>query len=161
MLHWPVPRICSAPETRHQFDLTADIASANALVDRVAACKVNGQVRQLTDAEAPVTALLRVDAPDARNASRAVLVLANPDIGRAAPLGLSVSPLPPQAGAAFAIKETPEGADAPLDPGEVRIHFYPSPAELVSASAGLRQRPGRAATCGHADCHRGRRAARA
>ena len=27
------------------FDLTADIASANALVDRVAACRVNGQVR--------------------------------------------------------------------------------------------------------------------
>ena len=108
------------------FDLTADIASANALVDRVAACRVNGQVRQLTDAEAPVTALLRVDAPDARNASRAMLVLANPDIGRTAQLRLSVSPLPPQAGAAFALKETPEGADAALDPGEVRTHFYPS-----------------------------------
>ncbi len=113
------------------FDLTADIASANALVDRVAACRVNGQVRQLTDAEAPVTALLRVDAPDARNASRAMLVLANPDIGRTAQLRLSVSPLPPQAGAAFALKETPEGADAALDPGEVRTHFYPSSARPV------------------------------
>ena len=116
------------------FDLTADIASANAMVGRVAACGVNGEVRQLTDAEAPVTALLRVDAPDARNASRAVLVLANPDIGRAAPLGLSVSPLPPQAGAAFALKDIPQGADASLAPGEVRTHFYPSPAQPVRHS---------------------------
>ncbi len=92
---------------------------------------VDGELRQLTDPEAPVTALLRVDATDARDASRAVLVLANPDIGRAAPLGLSLSPLPPQAGAAFTLEEPPEGADAPLVPGEVRILHYASPAQPV------------------------------
>ena len=71
-----------------------------------------------------VTALLRSDAPDLRNASRAVMVLANPDIGRVAPLGLSVSPLPPQAGAALALEEPLEDADAPMDPGEVRVLVY-------------------------------------
>jgi starch synthase (maltosyl-transferring) len=112
-------------------DLTADVAAANALVDRITAYKVDGEVRQLTDAQAPVTALLRSDVPDARDASRAVVVLANPDIGRVAPLGLSVSPLPPQAGAAFTLKEPLEGADASMAPGEVRVLVYASSAQPV------------------------------
>ena len=112
-------------------DLTADVAAANALVDRIVAYQVDGEVRQLTDAQAPVTALLRSDAPDARDASRAVVALANPDTGRAAPLGLSVSPLPPQAGAAFMLKEPLAGADAPMDPGEVRVLVYASSAQPV------------------------------
>ena len=52
------------------------------------------------------------------------MVLANPDIGRIVPVGLSVSPLPPQAGAALALEETREDADAPMDPGEVRVLAY-------------------------------------
>jgi starch synthase (maltosyl-transferring) len=112
-------------------DLTADVAAANALVDRIVAYQVDGEVRQVTDVQAPVTALLRSDAPDARDASRAVVVLANPDTGRTAPLGLSVSPLPPQAGAAFTLKEPLEGADAPMAPGEVRVLVYASPAQPV------------------------------
>ena len=63
-------------------DLTADVAAANALVDHIAEYRVDGEMRQLTDAQDAVTALLRSDAPDLRNASRAVMVLANPDIGR-------------------------------------------------------------------------------
>jgi starch synthase (maltosyl-transferring) len=112
-------------------DLTADVTAANALVDRIVTYQVDGEVRQVTDVQAPVTALLRSDAPDARDASRAVVVLANPDTGRAAPLGLSVSPLPPQAGAAFTLKEPLKGADAPMAPGEVRVLVYASPAQPV------------------------------
>ena len=52
-------------------DLTADVAAANALVDHVAECRVDGEMRQLTAAQDAVTALLRSDAPDLRNASRA------------------------------------------------------------------------------------------
>jgi starch synthase (maltosyl-transferring) len=105
-------------------DLTADVAAANALVDQIAEYRVDGEMRQLTDAQDAVTALLRSNAPDSRNASRAVMVLANPDIGRVAPLGMSVSPLPPQAGAALALDEAHEDADAPMDPGEVRVLAY-------------------------------------
>jgi starch synthase (maltosyl-transferring) len=105
-------------------DLTADLAAANALIDHVAEYRVDGELRQLTDAQDAVTALLRSDAPDLRNATRAVMVLANPDIGRIVPVGLSVSPLPPQAGAPLALAETREDADAPMDPGEVRVLAY-------------------------------------
>ena len=121
---WAGRTIFGVPATRRRADLTADVAAANALVDHVAEYRVDGEMRQLTDAQDAVTALLRSDAPDPRNASRAVMVLANPDIGRIVPVGLSVSPLPPQAGAALALEETREDADAPMDPGEVRVLAY-------------------------------------
>ena len=136
-------------------DLTADVAAANALVDRIVAYQVDGEVRQLTDAQAPVTALLRSDAPDARDASRAVVALANPDTGRAAPLGLSVSPLPPQAGAAFMLKEPLAGADAPMDPGEVRVLVYASSAQPVRHRVVRDQDLDRVAARGGSDRHRG------
>ena len=84
-------------------DLSSDLRTANALVDRMAAHPVDGEMRALTSPQDPVTALLRADTPDVRGASRAVVVLANPDIGRSAPIDLSLSPLPPQAGAPFAM----------------------------------------------------------
>jgi starch synthase (maltosyl-transferring) len=115
-------------------DLSDDIAAANALVDHLAAQQLRGEVRQLTDAQAPVTALLRSDTADARDASHAVMVLANPDLGRTTPLGLSVSPLPPQAGAAFTLREPLEGADQPMAPGEVRVLLYASSARPVLQS---------------------------
>jgi starch synthase (maltosyl-transferring) len=105
-------------------DLAPAVAAANELVDRVAAYRVDGEIRQLSDAQDAVTALLRSDAPDVRNASHAVMVLANPDLGRGVPLGLSVSPLPPRAGAALILEETREDADAPMAPGEVRVLGY-------------------------------------
>ena len=105
-------------------DLSADVAAANGLVDRFAGYRVDGEMRQLTDAHDAVTALLRSDAPDMRIASRAVLVLANRDLGSAAPLDLSISPLPPRAGTALALHATCEAADAPMGPGEVRVLVY-------------------------------------
>ena len=121
-------------------DLSGDVRAANALVDRIADCRVDGLMRALTSQDDPVTALLRIDAPDVRQASRAVVVLANPDIAGGAPLdlplGLSLTPLPPQAGAAFAAPEPLDGSDmaAPLAPGEVRVLAY-VPADPVMQPA--------------------------
>jgi len=108
-------------------DLTEDVAEANDLVDRIATQGVGGAVRQLTASSAPVTALLRYDTPDPRDAARAALVLINPDIGAAAALPLHLQPLPPQAGAAFALTQTPDAPTdpaLPLAPGEVRVLAY-------------------------------------
>jgi starch synthase (maltosyl-transferring) len=105
-------------------DLLADVAAANALVDRLAAYRVDGEMRQLTEPHEPVTALLRTDATAVRDASRAVMVLANPDAARGVALGLSVSPPPPQAGAAFALEPPLDDVDAAMGPGEVRVLVY-------------------------------------
>jgi starch synthase (maltosyl-transferring) len=108
-------------------DLTADIAEANALVDRIAAHDVDGELRQLTSPRDPATALLRADTPGMREAARAMLILANPDVVRAAPVDLSLSPLPPQAGAPLAVVgpiDAPDALTAPMDPGEVRVLAY-------------------------------------
>jgi starch synthase (maltosyl-transferring) len=117
-----------------ECDLSTDIATANELVDRIAARGVDGEMRQLTSPRNPVTALLRVDALDARAASEAVLVLANPDTGQNAPVDLPRSPLPPQAGAAFAMVaplDAPDPPTAPMDPGEVRVLAYAVTAPIV------------------------------
>src|SRR4029077_353616 len=51
---------------------------------------------------------------------------ANPDIARSAQLDLSLSPLPPQAGAAFAMPEPLDAPEVPtvMAPGEVRVLAY-------------------------------------
>ncbi len=98
------------------------VAAANALVDRVAARKVDAATRQLTGEHEPLTALLRTDASDPRAASRALLVLANPDSVRSVPVDLPISPLPQWAGAPFAPEEPADGAM--LSPGEVRVLGY-------------------------------------
>jgi starch synthase (maltosyl-transferring) len=110
-------------------DLSKDVQAANALIDRMAENPVDGEMRVLTSPQDPVTALLRADTLDVRQASRAVVVLANPDIGRSAQLNLSLSPLPPQAGAAFGM---PKPLDVPawMAPGEVRVLAY-APSEPV------------------------------
>jgi starch synthase (maltosyl-transferring) len=115
-------------------DLTEEIAAANALVDRIATRGVNGEMRQLTSPQDRVTALLRADAPDMRAASRAVLVLINPDLGRPAPVDLPLSPLPPQAGVALVLEEAedaPHEAIAPMTPGEVRVLAYAPTAPAI------------------------------
>jgi starch synthase (maltosyl-transferring) len=111
-------------------DLSADIAEANAQVEQNAAYRLDGEVRQLTDAQSPVTALLRCDAMDVREASRAAVVLANPDIDREMPVDIRVTPLPSNAGAALALQKPLDGADAPMSAGEVRTLFY-APTELI------------------------------
>ncbi len=131
-------------------DLRDDVQAANALVDRIAARPVDGEMRAVTSPENPVTALLRTDAPDVRQATRAVVVLANPDIVRSVPLDLPLSPLPPQAGAAFATPEPLDAPDAttPMAPGEVRVLAYSrgDPVIQLSATEAVPDRLGAAAT---------------
>ena len=108
-------------------DLSGDIAAANGLLDRIAPHKLGDIMRQLTPSSATATALLRCNTADPRDASRAAVVLLNPDLGAPAPLPFSVAPLPPQAGAAFGIPKLLQGggdAIAPLAAGEVRVLTY-------------------------------------
>jgi starch synthase (maltosyl-transferring) len=131
-------------------DLTEDVAEANDLLDRIAAQSVNGALRQLTPSSASATALLRYDSLDPRDASRAALVLINPDLTAAARLPLHLEPLPPQAGAAFALTErldAPSDPGLPLAPGEVRVLTYARMPEIVGASdAGPVERAAMSAT---------------
>ncbi|HET7882083.1 MAG TPA: alpha-1,4-glucan--maltose-1-phosphate maltosyltransferase [Acetobacteraceae bacterium] len=105
-------------------DLSSDIAAANALVDEVAADRADGEMRRLSAVQGDITALLRSDAPDIRNAERAILVLANPDLTHQVPLDVPISPLPPQAGTALMPESAQPDADAPMEPGEVRVLSY-------------------------------------
>jgi starch synthase (maltosyl-transferring) len=108
-------------------DLSDDVAEANELVDRMAACQVGGALRQLTPSSATATALLRYDTLDPRSATRAALVLVNTDLAAPALLPLSLAPLPPQAGAAFGPPEPLDGAQdaiTALAPAEIRILTY-------------------------------------
>jgi starch synthase (maltosyl-transferring) len=117
-------------------DLSEEVRAANALVDCIAARHVDGDIRMLTSSLDPVIALLRADAPDVRQASCAVVALANPDTNRTTPLALGLSPLPPQAGAAFATPRPLDASDpaASMAPGEVRILAY-APSDPVQCSS--------------------------
>jgi starch synthase (maltosyl-transferring) len=119
-------------------DLRDDVTAANALVDHIAARRVDGEMRALTSPPDPITALLRADAPDARAASSAVVVLANPDLARTVPLSLPLSPLPPQAGAAFATPKPLCAADAaaPMAAGEVRVLVYTASEPVAQHAVG-------------------------
>jgi starch synthase (maltosyl-transferring) len=128
----PFDAVSGAPEDflrardESQCDLSQEIAAANALVQQIADYRVDGEMRRLTTLNDAVTALLRSNAPDVRVASRAVLVLLNPDLMRSAPLDLPLSPLPPQAGAAFTLQGSADAVDTAVQPGEVRTLPYTS-----------------------------------
>jgi len=113
-------------------DILHEIAVANAAIERLAGYQVDGEVRQLTTSGDGITALLRSNAPDMRLASRAVLVLLNPDLARSAPVDLALSPLPPQSGAAFVLQGPSDGDDAAMAPGEVRALAYTLTEPVVS-----------------------------
>ena len=118
-------------------DLSDDVREANELVDRIATLGVSGETRQLTPASASVTALLRADAADVRAASRALVVLINPDTTRTADPALSLAPLPPPAGAAFGAPRPLDGHDAamPLAPGAVLVFAYEAAPPVVCATS--------------------------
>ena len=84
-------------------DLGDDVRAANALVDRIAARRVDGEMRALTSPPDPVTALLRADTPDVREASERAGCIgqSRPRPDRAA-RPVCCRRLPPQAGAASA-----------------------------------------------------------
>jgi starch synthase (maltosyl-transferring) len=99
------PADMTAAERDCPADLSEDIRTAIALIAELPAVQ---RLRPITSPAAPVTALLRSDS----------VVVINPDIVRAAPLGFSVDPLPPAAGRAMVADGD---VDTMLRPGEVRI----------------------------------------
>jgi starch synthase (maltosyl-transferring) len=105
------------------FDLEAHIRDANALVDRIDKLGVDGEMRVLTSPASAVTAILRADANDVREADEAVALLINPDLANAHAPSITLDPLPPVAGAPFVQPEVLDGGEpaAPLAPGEVRL----------------------------------------
>ncbi|HET6608443.1 MAG TPA: maltotransferase domain-containing protein, partial [Rhodopila sp.] len=111
-------------------DLSADVASANALVDQMASLNLVGPPRSITTDTASATALLRIDALDVREARRAAVAMINADAANPADLPVQLAPLPPQSGAAFSDPEpfdppcSRHALTEPLGPGEVRIVTY-------------------------------------
>jgi starch synthase (maltosyl-transferring) len=105
------------------FDLESDIRAANAVVDRIDSLALDGELRALTSPASAVTALLRVDASDVRDAGEALTILINPDLTNAHAPSIELDPLPPSAGAPFGRPELLDEGEpaAPLAPGEVRL----------------------------------------
>ncbi len=98
-------------------DLTSAIIAANLLIDRLPAPDL---LRPVTAPGASVTAWLRAAVADIRDAREASLLLLNPDILHAAPVPVSLTPLPPAAGAPLSVRDS-DTPDRPLYPGEVRV----------------------------------------
>ncbi|CAM2184480.1 Alpha-1,4-glucan:maltose-1-phosphate maltosyltransferase [Paraburkholderia sacchari] len=69
-----------AAKTRAPFDLSADIAHANALQRETWTLQTNGELRALNGPGAPVAALLRGDHADLRESNEALLTLVNPSL---------------------------------------------------------------------------------
>ncbi len=116
---YSVPEDFAEAEGSAAFALQSEIAAANAMLDRTAVHPHAGPWRRLSR-----NAILRTDDVDARRAEEALVVIVNSDLTKEQPLPLSLAPLPPAAGAAFADATRLDGdgaPDAPLAPGETRL----------------------------------------
>ena len=85
---------------------------------------MRGATRALTEPGSRITSFIRHDAPDERQAVRAVLVLVNPDLANGHDIDVGIDPVDPFSGAALGNARTISGGDdttAPLAPGEVRV----------------------------------------
>jgi starch synthase (maltosyl-transferring) len=105
------------------IELTAEICEANALSGRLAQCGLGGETRILGSSQRSI-ALLRCDAEDVRGANEAAVVLINSDFQRDREVPISLSPLPPTAGADFIIDRAPSPDNdmkSQLHAGEVRV----------------------------------------
>ena len=104
--------------------LAADIKHANALVEGLAKLGLTGATRMLVDPGHETTTLLRSDSLDIRQTRNAVVVIINPDLQAASALRLSLTPLPPAAGASLmadqVIYAEGDSRDS-LSAGEIRV----------------------------------------
>lgn len=123
-------------------DLSADVTSANSLVDQMASLNLVGPPRSVTMEPGSATALQWIDATDVRDARRAVVAMINADVSHPAALPVQIAPLPPQSGAAFSDPEpfhapcTRQALNKPLGPGEVRIVTYTRLQDIVGVAQG-------------------------
>jgi starch synthase (maltosyl-transferring) len=126
------------------FPLDGEIAAAIARLDRVAALHLRGEWRALAD-----NALLRLDRADPRQADSGLVLIGNDDVTTARVLELPLAPLPKAAGAAFERSARLAGeaaADAPLQPGEMRLVRVARSAAVATGLRGGRPAALRAAT---------------
>jgi starch synthase (maltosyl-transferring) len=110
--------------TGHNVDLAPEIEETNALNDELTKLGIVGEMRILTDAQSPVTVLLRSNSPDVRQASGAVVVGINTDLQSNRSLPISLAPLPPSAGANLIARDvisSDNDSSATFLAGEIRI----------------------------------------
>jgi starch synthase (maltosyl-transferring) len=112
------------PEHASASALITEVRDANALADQLADLGIGGEMRLLTEPGGSVTALVRSDTADIRNAVTAVAVLINADLESEAPLPIALDPLPAAAGAAVVAQEAVSAerdCRSALGAGEVRL----------------------------------------
>ncbi len=111
-----------------RFNVSAEVAHANALQRQSATLGSTGELRALTGAGTPYAAILRGSGPDLRAAAEAALIVINPDL--ATPVYIDTQHLLDGAPGNFtrfnAIDEDPTDAPLPLrpfmlQPGEVKL----------------------------------------
>jgi starch synthase (maltosyl-transferring) len=131
-----------------RFDLSAEIAQANALQQHTPLLATVGELRALSGAGANVAVLLRGECPDLRDAREAALFIANPDLS--APAFVEpASFLDGVPGSFTAFKPLTSACTTPPDPLEAFV-LAPGEARLFRAKASpcvtLRDSSKRAAT---------------
>src|SRR5262252_5765283 len=112
------------PARAGQAKFATEVRQAIGLTDALALRGIGGEMRALTAPDQVVTALLRSDTIDVRQASRCVTALINTDFQHEQPLPIELDPLPPSAGIA-AVADTALSTDrdwrSALAPGEIRL----------------------------------------
>ncbi|SDR57880.1 starch synthase (maltosyl-transferring) [Rhizobiales bacterium GAS113] len=115
------------------FNLCDEVRAANAIIDQATASRLKG-LRLIDGSGGGVTVLLRTDAVDPDLAAKGAVILLNTKLSARSALSLSLSPLPPTAGAAWTVRNTTD-ALRPLEPGEVRVvRLERSPSILTKPS---------------------------
>ena len=112
----------SAKASRAKF--ATEVREAIGLTDALALRGIAGEMRALTAPDQVVTALLRSDTIDVRQAGRCVTALINTDFEHEQSMPIALDPLPSSAGIA-AVGDAPLSADrdwqSALAPGEIRL----------------------------------------
>ena len=119
------------PAKASQAKFATEVREAIGLTNALAQRGIVGEMRALTAPDQVVTALLRSDTIDVRQAGHCVTALINTDFEHEQSMPIALDPLPPSAGIA-AVGDAPLSADrdwqSALAPGEIRlIDVRPAP----------------------------------
>jgi starch synthase (maltosyl-transferring) len=112
------------PAKASQAQFATEVREAIGLTNALAVRGIVGEMRALTAPDHIVTALLRSDTADVRQAGRCVTALINTDFQHEQPLPIALDPLPPSAGiaaVAAAALSTDRDWRSVLAPGEIRL----------------------------------------
>ena len=105
----------------------------DALCEGVGQAEARGAVRRLASASTPVTAFVRLDTADPREAKSGQVILINTDRRSARPLPILLDPLVPASGAVLGAPRMADGSTVPdrLQPGDVQVVEVRSIAPVV------------------------------